>query len=209
MHLAARFRRRIVRFLALSAALHVVITSIVLMVEHRQRKTLVVEQKPTKFYPAMLLYAGGAKTEWTPKPPGRKKHPQEVKQTAPDLAINRNYAPSAGAPVSAPESTAAGNGADQQNADPAFPVFSPRPPVADRSLLPSSNQEVVVDVKVSATGDVLEATLVKGIGNALDQMVLDTVKTWRFHPATVNGNPVATEAELIFPFNMSYPTTPS
>jgi TonB family protein len=151
------------------------------------------------------MVAGGAKTEWTPAPPGRKKHPQEVKQATTDLAINRNPAPAAGRPVSAPESTAAGNGADQQNADPAFPVFSPRPPVADRSLLPDSNKEVVVDVKVSAAGDVLEATLVKGIGNALDQIVLDTVKTWRFHPATVNGNPVATEAELIFPFNLKYP----
>ena len=86
-----------------------------------------------------------------------------------------------------------------------FPCFRRGQPVADRSLLPRSNQEVVVDVKVSATGDVLEATLVKGIGNGLDQLVLDTVKTWRFHPATVNGNPVATEAELIFPFNLSYP----
>jgi protein TonB len=111
--------------------------------------------------------------------------------------------------VSAPNSTAAGSGADQKNADPAFPVFSPHPPVSDRSLLPSSNREVVVDVKVSPEGDVLEVTLVKGIGNGLDQIVLDTVKSWRFHPATINGNPVATEAELIFPFNQSYPTTPS
>ena len=27
--------------------------------------------------------------------------------------------------------------------------------------------------------------------------VLETVKTWRFQPATINGKPVATEAELI------------
>jgi TonB family protein len=204
MRIAARFRRSIMRFLALSAALHLLISTIVLVIP-RHQKAQVVEQQPTKFYPAMLMVAGGAKTEWTPAPPGRKKHPQEVKQATTDLAINRNPAPAAGRPVSAPESTAAGNGADQQNADPAFPVFSPRPPVADRSLLPDSNKEVVVDVKVSAAGDVLEATLVKGIGNALDQIVLDTVKTWRFHPATVNGNPVATEAELIFPFNLKYP----
>ena len=204
MRIAARLRRRIVGFLALSAALHILISTIVLMVPRRP-KTQVVEAKPTKFYPAMLMVAGGAKTEWTPAPPGRKKHPEEVKQATSDLAVNRNAAPAAGRPVSAPESSAAGNGADQQNADPAFPVFSPRPPVMDRSLLPSSNKEVVVDVKVSAAGDVLEATLVKGVGNALDQIVLDTVKTWRFHPATVNGNPVATEAELIFPFNLKYP----
>jgi len=205
MPIAGKFRRRLVRFVALSAALHVVILAIVLMMQHRRKAQAVVEQAPMKFYPAMMLVAGGAKTEWTPKPPGRKKHPQEVKPVTSDLAMDRNPAPSAGAAVSAPESSAAGNGADQQNADPAFPVFSPRPAVVDRALLPASNQEVVVDVKVSAAGDVMEATLVKGIGNGLDKLVLDTVKTWRFHPATVNGNPVATEAELIFPFNLKYP----
>ncbi len=207
--MAARLRKSIVRFLALSAALHVLVSAIVLMVEHRQRTTLVVKQKPVKYYPAMLLEAGGIKAKRTDAPQGRKKHAEAPKNATSDLAMNPNPAPAAGRPVSAPDSTAAGSGADQQNADPAFPVFSPRPPVTDRSLLPSLNQEVVVDVKVSATGDVLEATLVKGIGNALDQLVLETVKTWRFHPATVNGTPVATEAELIFPFNRSYPTMPS
>jgi protein TonB len=205
MRITATLRRRIVRFVALSAALHVLILSVVMMVEHRQRTVQVVEQPATKFYPAMLLYAGGTKAPWTPAPPGRRKHPEDVKQPTTDLAINRNPAPAAGSPISAPESMAAGNGSDKESADPAFPVFSPRPPVVDRSLLPDSNKEVVVDVKVSATGDVLEATLVKGIGNGLDQIVLDTVKTWRFHPATINGNPVATEAELIFPFNLKYP----
>ena len=205
----AKLRRRIVGFLALSAVLHVAITAIMVMVHHRQRETQVVIRPPEKIYPAMLSFAGGAKAEWTPKPPGRRKHPQGAKQQTSDLAMNRNPAPVAGRPVDAPHSDAPGNGADQQNADPAFPVFSPRPPVTDRSLLPDSNREVVVDVKVSAAGDVLEATLVKGIGNGLDQLVLDTVKTWHFHPATVNGSPVATEAELIFPFNLSYPTSPS
>ena len=100
---------------------------------------------------------------------------------------------------------AAGDGADAQNATPAFPVFSPKPPVADRALLPAAEQHIVVDVNVSETGDVTGLTLVKGMGNALDQIVLDTVKTWRFRPATMNGNPVASEAELIFPFNQKYP----
>jgi TonB family protein len=180
-------------------------------VEHRRKAQVAkvdLEQKPITIYPAMVLYAGGSRAKRTDVPAGCKKHPQDVKQ-ATDLAINRNPAPAQGQPVAAPDSHAAGSGADQQSADPAFPVFSPHPPVSDRSLLPRSNQEVVVDVKVSATGDVLEATLVKGIGNGLDQIVLDTVKSWRFHPATINGSPVATEAELVFPFNLNYPTTQS
>lgn len=208
MAVAAKLRKRIVRFLILSAALHVLISACLFIAEHRQKTQVVVEEKPTRFYPAMVLYAGGTKAKRTDAPDGRKKHPLDAKQETSDLAINRNPAPTAGQPVAA-DSQAAGSGADQQNAGPAFPVFSPHPPVADRSLLPSSNQEVVVDVKVGAEGEVLEVTLVKGIGNGLDQLVLDTVKSWRFHPATLNGNPVATEAELIFPFNRNYPTTPS
>lgn len=104
---------------------------------------------------------------------------------------------------------ATGDGSDAQNADPAFPVFSPKPPVTNRALLPSSQSEIVVDVNLNAAGDVIGASLVKGMGSALDQIVLDTVKTWRFHPATVNGNPVASQAELIFPFNPSYPISAS
>ncbi len=208
MEVTAKLRIGIARFLALSAALHLLISACVFLVEHRQKMQTVVEEKPTRFYPAMLLYAGGSRAKRTDAPAGRKKHPQETKQ-ATDLTINRNIAPAQGQPVAAPDTSVAGSGADRQSADPAFPVFSPHPPVSDRSLLPSSNQEVVVDVKVSATGDVLEVTLVKGIGNGLDRIVLDTVKSWRFHPATINGNPVATEAELIFPFNLSYPMAPS
>ena len=98
-----------------------------------------------------------------------------------------------------------GNGADAEDVRPAFPVFSPHPPVSDRSLLPHSEQKVVVDVDVDALGQVVSEKLVKGMGTKLDQIVLETVKTWRFQPATVNGKAVPTEAELIFPFNLDYP----
>jgi TonB family protein len=102
-----------------------------------------------------------------------------------------------------------GNGSDDKNASPAFPVFSPRPPVSDRSLLPASEQKIVVDVNVDPLGAVVSEVLVKGMGNKLDQIVLDTVKTWRFQPALENGKAVPTQAELIFPFNPNYPITAS
>lgn len=98
-----------------------------------------------------------------------------------------------------------GNGSEADDVYPAYPVFSPHPPVSDRSLLPSSPEKIVVDVTVDAAGQVVGQKLVKGLGTRLDQIVLDTVRTWRFHPAMVNGKPVPTEAELIFPFNLDYP----
>ena len=96
-----------------------------------------------------------------------------------------------------------------RDATPAFPTFSPKPPVADRSLLPSSDRQIVVDVKLSAAGDVIGETLVTGIGNALDQIALEAVKSWRFQPATVNGQAVASEAEVIFTFGPHYPISAS
>jgi len=199
------------RFLGISLALHLAACTLLIVRWLHPVVTPVVQSKAQpeiRYYPAMLFAPGGTKAPWTPKPPGRERPVEKPKPTS-DLAINREPAPPPGAPISAQHDPVAGNGADTQSADPAFPVFAPHPPVTDRSLLPESNQQVIVDVKVSAEGEVLEATLVKGLGNALDQIVLDTVKTWRFHPATINGNPVATEAELVFPFDEKYPTVAS
>jgi protein TonB len=203
-----RLKSTSLKFLALSLAVHLLLTLIPFFHKAQPAISMAQPQTAVNIYPAALLIPGGSRVEFTRRPVGRKRHVETPPKTS-DLAVNAPPAPPLGRPVSAQHDPVPGNGTDTQSADPAFPVFSPRPAVADRSLLPSSEQQVIVDVKVSAGGDVLEATVVRGLGNALDQIVLDTVKTWRFHPATVNGTPVATEAELVFPFSPRYATAPS
>jgi protein TonB len=166
---------------------------------------------------AMLSVAGGShRLQWAAPQPissGNSAHAVETTQAphkVPDPALPIHKAKEAEpAPAVAAEGlgsgAARGNGDANQNVTPAFPVFSPKPPVTDRALLPAAEQQIVVDVDVSATGEVTAETLVKGMGNALDQIVLETVKTWRFQPATADGKPVASESELIFPFNQKYP----
>jgi TonB family protein len=102
-----------------------------------------------------------------------------------------------------------GNGPDTIDMTPAFPVYSPHPPIRDRALLPQTAEKIVVDVNVDELGQVVKETLVKGLGNELDRMVLGIVKTWRFEPAKVNGKPVASEAEVIFPLDRNYPIAAS
>jgi len=52
--------------------------------------------------------------------------------------------------------------------------------------------EVRLDVHVSAEGKVLEIRLSQSSGSRLlDQTAIETVKKWRFVPATVDGKPVA------------------
>jgi TonB family protein len=94
-----------------------------------------------------------------------------------------------------------GTGSGAEDASPAFPVYSPRPQIPDPSLLPASDQNVVVDVHINAQGQVMDETLVHGLGNRLDQRILDAVRSWRFQPAMVNGAAVASVSELVFPLN--------
>jgi protein TonB len=167
---------------------------------------------------AAVEVAGGSRARRLPLPeapaankPAKTAHVRELaRRTAnPTREARQAKASGTNAPTAQPmdrgTNSVAGNGSDAENKSPAFPIFSPHPPVRDRALLPASERQVVVDVRLNAGGEVVSENLVKGIGNALDQMVLDTVKTWRFQPATVNGQPVASEAEVIVPFNQSYP----
>jgi TonB family protein len=207
-------RKRRARFLAISLVLHVLLLTLTLHIIHSlHRQAVVTAQTSLKFYPAMLLSLGGSnQVKPSPRPYGRKVTPpppdQKPVPTSSRVAPVAPVTPAGHLP-SANHDPVPGLGVDTQSADPAFPVFSPRPAVTDRALLPAVNQQVIVDVKVSASGDVLEATLVKGLGNALDQLVLDTVKTWHFHPAMLNGTAVPTEDELVFPFDQSYPLADS
>ena len=78
--------------------------------------------------------------------------------------------------------------------------------MTDRSLLPAVEQKIIVNVTISPLGEVTDEKLVQGLGNNLDQIVLNTVKSWKFHPATLNGTAVASIEELVFPFNRDYPS---
>jgi TonB family protein len=209
MRFPKTIRGRMLGVVALSLAVHALVSMLAWVSAALHTRRAPIVQAEMKVYPALLLIPGGARVTPSRLPPGRIKHTQIKERTSTDLAMSEKAAPPAGHAVAADREPVPGNGSDAESADPAFPIFSPRPEVTDRSLLPATDQQVIVDVKVSASGDVLEATLVKGLGNALDGIVLETVKTWRFHPATLHGSPVPTEAELIFPFSERTVTTAS
>jgi TonB family protein len=129
-------------------------------------------------------------------PPHEKQIDPDAKEPAETTAASP-----AGSSTFQSQSDGAGDG--NQNATPAFPVYSPSPHI-DRSLLPRIDENVVVDVNVSALGDVLDEKLVHGLGTSVDQTILEAVKSWKFHPATVDGNAVASVAELVFPLGQKW-----
>lgn len=143
-----------------------------------------------------------------PKPHQKQRPPIPVRSTQPILA-SKPITASPNEPVqssqTSPQQLASmGLGSGDQNAEPALPVFRPAPDVADRSLLPDKEKKIVIEVEISALGDVTNEKLVQGLGNALDQVVMETVKGWRFRPATLNGTAIASVEDLVFPFNHDY-----
>jgi TonB family protein len=160
------------------------------------------------------LYWTGSQTGGSPHPHTVRRKPRKKKPApAPaaeaktsGAAVPATPTPSAQAGIAAPQQQGTfGTGTGSEDAEPAFPVYFPWPGVPDRSLLPPAEKKVIVEVTVNAVGDVTGEKLVQGMGNALDGIVLTTVKSWRFHPATLNGTAVASVADLVFPFNREYP----
>ena len=220
MQSAVEWTKRTLRSVLLSSAFHVAFLVCLVLVGVTARKRVIETVHPRIV--AQVEIAGGSHAikiklpqsafaahtrQPVPDAEASKKTILPIEQPHPKLAGGGSPA----APHKGDGSSSAqrGNGSDPRDVRPAFPVFSPRPPVTDRSLLPDTEQKIVVDVDVDELGQVVSESLVRGMGNKLDQLVLDIVKTWRFQPATIDGKPVATQAELIFPFNQSYPITVS
>ncbi len=206
-------RKRGVGAVGLSVAAHGVVLALLLASAHWMRVKLVQPAAQGRWLTAVEV-AGAARrarlmlperpqAEATPETPLGKKITAPAPQVQAGKLSGRKDAPVRDSHGRGMAEHGVGN--DDEDAMPAFPVFSPRPAVTDRSLLPQTQQKVIVDVKLSADGAVLDEKLVKGLGNELDAKVMEIVKTWKFHPATIDGKPVASEAECIFPFDKNYP----
>lgn len=197
----------------LSVAGHIALAGLVLLVAlHTKTRPVYRESRCCM---VALYWPGATNTGHTlAAPPARKrKAARHAAPVAPAPSQNTSPAPAA-QPAESQTGMAApqqqptvGTGTGAENAEPAFPVYYPTPEVADASLLPSTERKVIVDVDISAVGEVTDERLVQGLGNGVDQIVLSTVKGWRFRPATLNGTAIASVEELVFPFSRNAPST--
>ncbi|HZD48559.1 MAG TPA: TonB family protein [Silvibacterium sp.] len=80
----------------------------------------------------------------------------------------------------------------------ALTTYSPSPK-PDLSRLPRGTQgDVVLDITIDPTGQVADLQILQTLGYGVDGAVADTVRTWKFSPATKDGVPVASVQELHF-----------
>ena len=95
------------------------------------------------------------------------------------------------------------SGVGEGNINIALQKYFP-PPRPDLSVLPHGTRgDVILDAVVDQNGKIAELRLIQGLGPAIDNVVIATVKQWSYTPATRNGVPVVSEQELHFHYERS------
>ena len=74
---------------------------------------------------------------------------------------------------------------------------SPRPQPDLSSLPHGHGGNVILNAVIDTHGAISELTLLQGLGETIDQQVMATVRGWSFAPATKDGQPVASEQEIV------------
>ena len=74
------------------------------------------------------------------------------------------------------------------------------PVYPERALQQRVRGEVVLLVRVSETGEPLEANVTKHVREDVDAAAVAAAMQWRFEPARQKGRPVRTDAEVRFSF---------
>ena len=81
--------------------------------------------------------------------------------------------------------------------------FTPAPEFSDIARYEGFHGSLAVNLIVGTDGNVHQIRLVRPLGLGLDEIARSKLQTWRFYPATRNGEPVAVEmvVEVAFDFH--------
>jgi protein TonB len=102
-----------------------------------------------------------------------------------------------------PDSTTGADSLGEGNINIALASYFPSPK-PDLSVLPRGTKgDVILDVVIDTTGKIADIKMTSGLGHGIDEIVIATVQQWTFHPATRDGQPVASEQELHFHYEKS------
>jgi TonB family protein len=80
---------------------------------------------------------------------------------------------------------------------PALPITTADPVIYPWEL-PDSEGNVVVEITIDERGEIVRKTVLKSMGEKLDEQFLAALENWHFHPATKNGSPIASKQDAVF-----------
>ena len=81
-------------------------------------------------------------------------------------------------------------------------IHAPQPRYTEEARQGRIQGTVILQAVIDASGDVAEIEVLKGLPLGLDVSAIDTVRQWKFKPATLNGAPVAVYLSLLINFSL-------
>jgi TonB family protein len=81
-------------------------------------------------------------------------------------------------------------------------IYAPNPPFSEQARKAKVQGTILLAVSVTASGDVADVKVVKGLGSGLDESAVATVRTWKFKPGTEDGTPVKSEINVEVSFHL-------
>ncbi|HWZ82213.1 MAG TPA: energy transducer TonB [Terriglobales bacterium] len=85
---------------------------------------------------------------------------------------------------------------------PPHATYSPEPVYPEKARKKKEKGTVVVALFVGIDGLAHEVKIDRGLNSDLDGAAVDTVKRWKFDPASKDGKPVAAEIKVEISFNL-------
>jgi TonB family protein len=82
------------------------------------------------------------------------------------------------------------------------PIYTPDPDFSMEARRARYQGNVTLKLLVDKKGTVARITILEGLGLGLDEKSVDAVKTWRFKPAVLNGEPVFVQINTFVSFHL-------
>jgi TonB family protein len=134
----------------------------------------------------------------TPDEPEPIRTPDEIEQTVDLPETDIVFDIPEGPPPSEPE------GPIHVGGDVKAPVksYSPQPAYTEIARKARVQGVVIVQAIIDKQGSVTNVKVLKGLPMGLDKAAVDSIKTWKFEPATLNGKPVDVYYNLTVNFTL-------
>jgi len=197
------FPRRMPNYVIASSLFHLLLIAVLV---HQPASWVAPIRLPGSSHGTNLLltYSPG-KAPLQTSAPNPRTQPKQAKSTTslPTPATQKpkdtTASPNTSSPASIQSDSAAGaDSLGSGNINIALVSYFPTPK-PDLSTLPRGTKgDIILDIVIDTTGKIADIKMTSGLGHGIDENVIATVQRWTFHPATKDGQPVASEQELHF-----------
>lgn len=82
------------------------------------------------------------------------------------------------------------------------PIYTPDPDFSDEARRAKYQGDVTLMLLLDKKGTVSRITIIQGLGLGLDEQSVEKLKTWRFKPALLNGEPVFVQVTTSVSFRL-------